>query len=79
MERLWTQAEVAEYLRCSEKFVQKEIRDGNLKAKSIAGGRRISEDALREYLDARDADGPSPSHSARGKKGGRPRREASTK
>lgn len=56
-ERMLTLAEVAEFLRVPELAVRAEIESGKLKAKNIGGHTRITERALKAFLDSNDGTG----------------------
>jgi excisionase family DNA binding protein len=52
MENLFTTAEASEYLKVSELTVRRYIKDGKLKSSKIGRLHRISESALREFVEA---------------------------
>lgn len=49
--RLWTEAEVAEYLSVNPETVARERRRGRLPFRRIGGRIRYTDSDLREYLD----------------------------
>lgn len=64
--RLYTVAQVAEYLDCDTSTVYRAIGDGRLRSACIGakGTRRVTEPALLEFLgEAIDPD-PTPAHGA---------------
>lgn len=54
MENLFTTAEASEYLKVSELTVRRYIKDGKLKSSKIGRQHRISESALREFVEVQE-------------------------
>ena len=51
METIYTTKEVSEYLKLSELTVRRYITDGKLKSYKVGRTHRITETALKEYID----------------------------
>lgn len=54
MENLYSTAEISKYLKVAEITVRRYIRAGKLKSTKIGKAHRISESALREFLEAHE-------------------------
>jgi excisionase family DNA binding protein len=52
MEKLYTTAEISDYLKVSELTVRRYIKAGKLESHKIGRQHRISETSLKAYIDA---------------------------
>ena len=54
VEKIYTTAEISDYLKISDVTLRRYIKDGKIKSQKVGRRHRITETALKEFLEKQD-------------------------